>query len=380
MEVDSIPLRRIYIGPAELKDYFSEMCPIFKNAEIQEKDLSEHMKMYLRDIKTTYKPSKKLIGSLKGEKILLYTPLLKWYLQKGLIVNKVYQAIQFTPKRCFYELTKEISDARRAGDVDKSKEIIGDTCKLIGNSLYGKTIENRENHSKVVYCEEDKVEKYINKCNFKSLDCIGKTQYEVVLNKTTIDMNLPIQIGCAVYQLAKLRMLEFYYDFIDYYVERKDFEMLEMDTDSAYLALSGELSDIIKPHLKEDFLENEWKWFGRNDSPANKLIDRRTPGLFKQEFKGSQMICLTSKAYYILGENGDKNKFSCKGVNKSNNQIDINVYKNVLDSKKSSIAVDRGFGMFNNRIMSYLQANTGLSYFYDKRKVCDDGISLRTLT
>ena len=64
----------------------------------------------------------------------------------------------------FLRFTKEISDARPAGDIDKSKEIIGDTCKLIGNSLHGKTIENRENHSKVVCCEEDKVEKYILKC------------------------------------------------------------------------------------------------------------------------------------------------------------------------------------------------------------------------
>ena len=69
--------------PSELKNYFSEMCPIFKNAEIQEKDLSEHMKMYLQDNGINYKPSRKLIGSLKGEKILLYTPLLRWYLQKG---------------------------------------------------------------------------------------------------------------------------------------------------------------------------------------------------------------------------------------------------------------------------------------------------------
>ena len=28
-------------------------------------------------------------------------------------------------------------------------------------------------------------------------------------------MDVPIQVGCAVYDLAKLRMLEFYYDFID---------------------------------------------------------------------------------------------------------------------------------------------------------------------
>ena len=191
-------------------------------------------------------------------------------------------------------------------------------------------------------------------------------------------MNLPIQIGCAVYQLAKLRMLQFYYDCIDYYVERKDFEMLEMDTDSAYLALSWELSDIIKPQLKEDFLENEWKWFGRNDTPANKLFDKRTAGLFKEEFRGKEMVCLTSKAYYILGEN-DKRKFSSKGVNKNTNEITLETFKNVLDTKESSVAVNRGFRLMNNRLYSYLQSKTGLSYFYDKRKVCDDGILTQPL-
>lgn len=277
----------------------------------------------------------------------------------------------------FYELTNEISNARCAGDVDKSKEIIEDTCKLIGNSLYGKTIENRENHSKVVYCEENKVEKYINKCNFKSLDCIGGEQYEVVLNKRKIDMNLPIQIGCAVYQLAKLRMLQFYYDCIDYYVDRKDFEMLEMDTDGAYLALSGELRDIIKPHLKYQFLENEWKWFGRTDTQANKLFDKRTAGLFKEEFRGREMVCLCSKMYFISGDKYDK--LSSKGINKNTNDITIESFKNVLHTKEDTTATNRGFRMVNNRIVSYLQEKKGLTYFYDKRKVLEDGISTEPL-
>jgi hypothetical protein len=38
-------------------------------------------------------------------------------------------------------------------------------------------------------------------------------------------MDLPLQIGVAVYHLAKLRMLEFYYDFIDKYINRCDFEL-----------------------------------------------------------------------------------------------------------------------------------------------------------
>ena len=49
-------------------------------------------------------------------------------------------------------------------------------------------------------------------------------------------MDLPLQIGVAVYHLAKLRMLDFYCNFIDKYIDRSDFELLEMDTDSNYFA------------------------------------------------------------------------------------------------------------------------------------------------
>ena len=33
---------------------------------------------------------------------------------------------------------------------------------------------------------------------------------------------------------SKLRMLEFYYDGIDRFVDRKDFQYVDMDTDDAY--------------------------------------------------------------------------------------------------------------------------------------------------
>ena len=42
-----------------------------------------------------------------------------------------------------------------------------------------------------------------------------------------------------MYQYAKLRMLQFYYDFLDKYLDRSDFQMCEKDTDSAYIAISG---------------------------------------------------------------------------------------------------------------------------------------------
>ena len=61
-------------------------------------------------------------------------------------------------------------------------------------------------------------------------------------------MDLPLQIGVAVYNLAKLRMLQFYYDCIDKYVDRSDYQILQMDTDSNYFAFSeNTLEEIIKP-------------------------------------------------------------------------------------------------------------------------------------
>ena len=50
----------------------------------------------------------------------------------------------------------------------------------------------------------------------------------------------PYQCGISVYKLAKLRMLEFYYDSLGKYFSRQNFELCYMDTDSHYLAISGD--------------------------------------------------------------------------------------------------------------------------------------------
>ena len=43
-------------------------------------------------------------------------------------------------------------------------------------------------------------------------------------------------------------MLKFYYDFLDKYIDRMDFELIQVDTDSMYMALSSKsIDDIIRP-------------------------------------------------------------------------------------------------------------------------------------
>ena len=62
--------------------------------------------------------------------------------------------------------------------------------------------------------------------------------FEVKKIKEKLDINLPIQIGYFILQYATLRMLQYYYDYLDVYVDRADFAYCEMDTNSAYMALS----------------------------------------------------------------------------------------------------------------------------------------------
>ena len=92
-----------------------------------------------------------------------------------------------------------------------------------------------------------------------------------------------------MYQLAKLRMLEFYYDFLDRYVDRRDFELIQMDTGSNHMAILGDkLEDIVHPELRAEYDATK-RWL------AWDKCSRRTPGLFKLGCEGNGMITLCSK-------------------------------------------------------------------------------------
>ena len=80
------------------KTKFEEMTPIFKNVTISVDDIGDFVQEYAEEHNIMTSPRRSLIGSMFGEKTLLATPLLKWYLTNGLEVTRIYQAIEYTPK------------------------------------------------------------------------------------------------------------------------------------------------------------------------------------------------------------------------------------------------------------------------------------------
>ena len=61
---------------------------------------------------------KKLLGAMKAKKILLYTPLIEWYLRHSLRLTAVHQLIEYKPGMPFSCFPKEVANARREADKD----------------------------------------------------------------------------------------------------------------------------------------------------------------------------------------------------------------------------------------------------------------------
>ena len=88
---------------------------------------------------------------------------------------------------------------------------------------------------------------------FEDLTEIGDA-YEITSRKPRVTIHRAFQVGIAVYQLAKLRILQLYHDFLDRFIDCGNFELIQNDTDSLYFALSdNKLEDVVRPELKAEF-------------------------------------------------------------------------------------------------------------------------------
>ncbi|KAG2764035.1 hypothetical protein Pcac1_g24382 [Phytophthora cactorum] len=378
--------------PEHLKDYFSEMTPIFKNTLIDcadESVIGHHMYKYNEARKQSRaKPARKLIGSYFGEKIIIYAPLLKWYLSHGLEITTTYSFIKASSHKAFAPFMEAVSNARREGDVDKSKAMIAEMMKLVGNSAFGRSGMDMSKHKEVKYESSDKaIKNKIEHFTFHGLEELNDA-CEITMKKRRLNNKNPIHLSIAIYQLAKLRMLQFYYDCIDFYFNRSDFQYQEMDTDSAYIAFSCDnpFQDCIKPDLRTHFKEHKYDWFPRDYNTEVAKFDRRTPGLFKDEWSGDAMVSLSSKNYICyLPDETYKVKVSAKGIQqgsgRNNGVLNPDGFETVVRDRITLQGTNKGFRLSKETksIITYTQTKTALNYYYDKRRVLDDGITTEPL-
>ena len=134
---------------------------------------------------------------------------------------------------------------------------------------------------------------------------------------------------------------------------------------------------------RDDFQAgNIVNFFPREGCASHDRHDQRTPGLFKEEFRCTEMVALCSKTYCCFDEEVQNVKLSCKGLNKCS-LIDDNPlqkYKSVLFVKENIVTINRGFRTVDSeKVCKYEMRKRGLSYFYPKRMVQSDGIHTKPL-
>ena len=216
--------------------------------------------------------------------------------------------------------------------------------------------------------------------------------YEVTKQKSKIVHDLPIQLGLAVYSYAKLRMLQFW-RFLATYLDRNLYTLMEMDTDSIYLALARDsIDECVKSGLEEEWNVKKLEWFSSEDTQelvefrgehiTRKQHDKRTPGKFKEEYHGDGMLCANSKTYIGWSRHDERPdvifdiKLSSKGSQQKRNFLTPEDFKNTILQQEPTYVENAGFIRNSDGVINtYTQQKKGISCTYFKRKVLPDFVT-----
>ena len=346
--------------PEELWDRFKSFPPFFLTAEVGTQDMGPESLEYIRKHKLSRKSRVQLLSVMRAEKLLLSDVLIRWYLENGLVISRVHGGVEMRKDLVCQDFMRDIIVGRREADArgDKAE---AQKQKLTGNSAYGGTLLNKEGYSKHRYVPMEKSLKEHLRPNFVKSTQVSQGTIEVETSARNVKQDVPLYIGFEILQGGKLIMLDFVHSFLYRFLDPRDFQEIQMDTDSKYLSLScpidleklgnphlsesqrcapdldyHPLLPIIKPEMRAEFMHmlkghcTEGKpgfdpqgrtWLPRACCAPCRQLDSRLPETFQIEATGHEMNAASSKCYSLVtfqedkdNPSGFKEKFSAKGV------------------------------------------------------------------
>jgi hypothetical protein len=191
--------------------------PIIKREYIDEKLVSPYM---LKRCKAkNYKlPQRTLIQCFNAKQILLYTPMIQFYLKLGLEISNISQFIQYRPATVFQDFVSKITDGRIAAEKNGNPSL-GLAYKIIGNSGYGKMGENVEKYVRTVLGNDKKLKFDSRSPHFVSANILSKENgchdlIEIDSRPRKIKDDKPIMMAKCILQNSKLHFLKFVYEIL----------------------------------------------------------------------------------------------------------------------------------------------------------------------
>ena len=209
--------------PEEKHDYLKWLPPAPEHKSIPEAWLSEHQReVWSKDREGKYASTRKLVCDLHDrERYWVGSYLLCVYLDIGCELKKVHHAYEYdaVPWMASYINlnTEERNKCKAAGDT-----IGSNFFKLLNNSVYGKTIENKRERSNLEFVHvkdnPDRLEMIHSRANFKGYlftltpkDEEGPSFFGCETMKATYNVDVPLFAGIFVLDYSKAIMYRHWY-------------------------------------------------------------------------------------------------------------------------------------------------------------------------
>ena len=371
-----------WMNADELENWKSKPCILEVDLEYPKELHDKHNEYPLAPERLLVDKVEKLVPNLNDKtKYVLHHENLKLYLRLGIKLTKIHRGITFVETDFMKPYIDLNTDMRSKGTTDFEK----DFYKLMNNSVFGKTMENVRNRVNVKLVTNEKaLNKLVKKSNFRSVNIFHENLIAVHMEKTTVKLNKPIQIGMSILDLSKTLMYRFHYDYVKPKWGDKA-SLLFTDTDSLCY-------EIRTDDFYEDIKNDVDKWFDTSnyekDHPLFSNKNKKQVGFMKDECGGNKIlrfVGLRSKLYAYevdrLRDNDGKWKYDvqnkkCKGIRKYiiKKEITIDDYEKCLFSGKSQHRMMNVIRSRQHDVGSERINKTALSADDDKRIILEDGI------
>ena len=359
--------------PETLHDLHNDYPLAPEGVEIVNQELSPYQKdliVKLAHAGIKRYTTKKLIPNLmKKSNYVIHARNLQFYLTQGLKLLKIHRILKFIQKPWVKSYIDMCTSNRQKAKSTFEK----DFWKLMVNSLYGKSIEDKRKHTNVrVITKGSQALQQIRKPMFDQFYILDNDLAIFKMRKFKVKLDKPIYLGFTVLELSKLHMYNLHYNtFKHKYGER--LSLVYTDTDSFIYHI---ITDDLYKDLEElghimDFSDYPKTHFLHDESNKKKL------GYLKDEMNGTiidEVVAVKSKLYAI--KYGTKEKKTAKGVQKATVRDEINFddYKNCLFDQQFFKHTNYRLQSKKHQISSIRLDKISLSPLDDKRYILDDGV------
>ena len=359
--------------PVELHDLHNDypLAPEQRVTPLNE--LSPYTQELYKKLKLSGKPQPKLVPTLHPKRnYVVHYFALQNYIQHGAKLVKIHRGLQFKQSQWLKPYIELNTEKRKHAANAFEKDFF----KLMNNSVFGKTMENVRGRINLELVHTDRRMRRLScKPNFHRILAFNQNLVAVQCLKSTLCLDKPIYVGCAILDTSKTIMYDFHYNYVKQKYGSKA-RLCFTDTDSLLYEFT-DVDDIYRDMKEDQHL------FDTSDYPKEHMLysarNKKILGKMKDEMAGVpivEFVGLRSKQYSI--DSGKEQKKTAKGIKKSAiRQLRHEMYRQSLLDETTSMAGMNNIRSHMHRLYSEHLNKEALSPYDDKRYVLDDKVSTR---